>query len=133
LTITFPKARVEGVIAAVCVLLAPVPDKLDVNTPAPVLTVSVPLRAVESVGKNFTTTAQLAPAASELAQVLETKLKSVPLTEADVGTVTLNEEAPLLAAVAVSVLGVLTTTVPNDRLGVITAVCVLPLPLIALA
>lgn len=99
----------------------PVPLIADATLPTPVVTISEPLRETAAVGVNLTLTVQLAPAASEDGQVVETKLKSVPLTDAAVGTVMLRAAAPVLLRVAASVELAPMATVPNARLGLIVA------------
>jgi hypothetical protein len=99
--------------------------------PAPVLTVSVPERLANALGANFTVTLQLLPTASDVPQVVETKLKSAPLTEFAVGTVTLRAIAPSLARVALCVAPLPTPILPNAKLGVTLALCNEPLPWVA--
>ena len=67
----------------------PVPLIADATLPTPVVTITEPLRETAAVGVNLTLTVQLAPAASEDGQVVETKLKSVPLTDTVLGAVIL--------------------------------------------
>jgi hypothetical protein len=81
--------------------------------PAPVENDTEPLRAVAAVGWNFTETVQLAEAARDVVQVVETKLKSVPVTDAAVGTVTEIAARPVFCSVDVKVLEPATTTFPN--------------------
>ena len=97
----------------------PVPLSPDATLPTPVVTISEPAREAAAVGANPTLTVQLAPAASEDGQVVETKLKSVPLTDAAVGTVMLRAAAPVLLRVAASVELAPMATLPNARPGLI--------------
>lgn len=103
---TLPKSSGE-----VSVGTTPVPLRFDVTVPAPVLTVSVPLRAWRAVGANRTLTEQLPPPARVGPHVVDAKLKSVPLTLA---TPTLSEADPVFVSVAVCVMKVLTFTFPKE-------------------
>jgi hypothetical protein len=128
-TPTLPKARLDGVSVAACVLFTPVPDSVTDFVPAPVTTLSVPLLLDAPVGRKLTSTVQVAPTASEVAQVVEEKLKYVPETELAVGAVTVSATAPVFVSVAVSVLVVLRSTLPNARGdGVSVAIWVLLTP-----
>lgn len=100
----------------------PVPDSAPVSVPAVLLTDSVPLRATLLVGLKRVVTVQFAPAASVLVQVVDTKLKSVPLTDAELGTVTVMAPMPWFVSVAVPVALLPTLTLPkavavNEALG----------------
>lgn len=72
--------------------------------PAPVATDSCPLRAVVDVGLKRTVTTQASPTATEVPHVVDTKLKSVPVTEPAVGAVTDSGPTPVLLRVATAVL-----------------------------
>ena len=93
----------------------------ETTLPTPVVTISEPLRETAPVGVNLTVTVQVAPTSSDVGQVVDTKLKSMPLTDAAVGTAMLRAAAPVFVTVAVSVGVAPTATVPNARLGVIEA------------
>jgi hypothetical protein len=111
-----------------------VPVRLAVSVPAAVLTLSVLVRGPVTLGVKLTFTPQLAFAASELVQVVDTKLKSELVTDAAEGAVRLSAVAPLLIRVAVCAAVVEpTSTLPKARLGVSDAFNVLPLPLVSLA
>lgn len=72
--------------------------------PACVAMLRLPDRVAVLVGAKRTVMVQLAPAANDDAQVVETKLKSAPVTDADVGTVRVITPMPVLVSVAVVVL-----------------------------
>ncbi len=91
----------------------PVPDSAALTVPAAVAKDRVPERAAAAVGANFTVVVQDADAVSDVPQVVETKLKSVPATEAAVGVVTVMEAIPVFCSVLVKVLDEPTTTLPN--------------------
>ena len=99
----------------------PVPLMAETTLPTPVVTTSEPLRETAAVGVNLAVTVQVAPTASDPGQVVDTKLKSVPVTDAAVGTVMLRVAAPVFVTVAGSVGLPPIATVPNARLGVIEA------------
>lgn len=82
----------------------PVADRLALTVPAPLVNESVPVRAVGNVGLNRTVTEQVPEAAKLVPQVVETNEKSVPVTEAAVGVVTLMAAMPVLVNVATAVL-----------------------------
>ena len=110
----------------------PVPVSVEVSVPAPVTMLSVPLRATPAVGWNFTLTEQFAAAASVATHVVDTKLKSVPLTEPAAGTVSVTVEAPVLVSVEVRVEEDPELTLPKATfVSVANWVC--PAPLVALA
>ena len=120
--VTVPLALTPPLIAdsaealfAVIVTIEPPPEplRLAVSVPAPVTMLKVPVRAATAVGWNLTETVQLAPTASVAAQVVDTKLKSVPVTDDAVGIVTLKDAIPLLASVEVSVVEAPTLTMPK--------------------
>ena len=68
------------------------------------MTVSVPVRAVVEVEVNRTVTEQVPFGAKDVLQVVDTNEKSVPDTDAVVGTVTARLPMPVLVSVAVAVL-----------------------------
>lgn len=72
-TFTLPKAR--GVVRlADGVESTPVPVRLELFGPAPVVMLNVPVLKPVEVGRNCTVTAQLVPTAREAGQVVDTKL-----------------------------------------------------------
>ncbi len=91
----------------------PVPDSAALTVPAPVANDNVPVRAAAAVGVSCTVVAQVAPAASEVPQVVETKLKSVPVTEAAVGAVSEMGARPVLVRVELLEPELPTTTLPK--------------------
>ncbi len=105
----------------------PVPDNASVMVPAPVAMLSTPERATLLVGANFTVVAQVALAARLVPHVVDTKLKSVPVTDAAVGAVTAMLARPVLVSVAVPVVLVDTFKLPNATL-LRVAVAAWPVP-----
>jgi hypothetical protein len=101
LTFVSAKVREDAAIDAA----GAAPDALNaaVLTPAAVVTLSVPVRAVAAVGPNVTVTVQVPAAAIDVPQVVLLKLKSVPDTDALLGTVSVNATVLLLVTVAVAV------------------------------
>ncbi len=67
-----------------------------------------------SVGEKRTVTVQLLPAASEVPQVVDTKLKAAPVTELEVGVVNDSGPAPVLVTVEVRLVEVPTLRDPKD-------------------
>ena len=130
--VTLPKAT--GVLNVAVCSSKPVPVRLAVWVPAPVTILMVPVRAVPAVGVNLTLTVQLAPAGIQAVHVVLTKLKSAPVTEAAVGTVTFSALVPVLVRVLVSVEEVPVVTLPKARVPKVAANgMTLPVPLIAVA
>ncbi len=78
---------------------------------------NVPEAVVVEVGANCTVTVQVPETARELAQVVDTKLKPEPVTDAAVGAVTASVPMPVLLSVAVAVLVVFTGVA--GKLGVL--------------
>ena len=71
--------------------------------PAPVAMTKEPVLPAVLDDANCTVTAQEAPTAMLVPQLVETKLKSLPMTEEAVGTVTLSAPMPVLLSVATAV------------------------------
>jgi hypothetical protein len=111
---------------------SPVPERLLDMVPAPVLTDSVPVRVVLAVGVNDTVQVHELPGAKVVPQVVDCRAKSVPATLAE-AVLMLKAAAPSLASVALRLDAEPTLTLPKARLGVITADCIGPLPLVAMA
>ena len=105
----------------------PVATKLVVTEPAPVAKDSEPVRAVVDVGKNCTVTVQLPDKTTLAAHVVDTRLKSVPVTDAAVGAVTLSAPMPVLRRVATAVV-VEPTCVVAKAMLLSEAVCPCPVP-----
>jgi hypothetical protein len=78
----------------------PVPLKVAAFVPAPVTRLNEPVRAPPAVAVKFNVTVHEAPAASEFAQVVDTKEKSAPVTEDADGTVTERVAMPVFVSVA---------------------------------
>lgn len=76
---------------------------------------------------NWAEIVQLAPAATEVPQVVETKEKSVPVTALAVGTVTDSGPTPVLVSVAVPVFEP-PTAVAGKLIPVNDAACAVPVP-----
>ena len=72
------------------------------------------MRAVVAVGEKRTVVVQAPEAASVVPQVVETKLKSVPVTEPATGVVMLRAPIPVLVSVATAVLFEPTVVVPKE-------------------
>jgi hypothetical protein len=101
-TWTLPNpGRVDGLNASIA--CCPVAARDAVLLPPPVATVSVPERAAVEVGLNCTVTTQEPPAVTVEPQVVDTNEKSVPLTEPEVGGVTLSVPMPVFVRVAEAV------------------------------
>ena len=97
------------------------PDSAELKVPAPVTIERVPLREALAAGANRTVTVQLLFAPRLLVQVVETKLKSAPVTDAAAGTETLTLLVPLLVSVAMRVADAPTATLPKFSVGVSAA------------
>ena len=105
------------------VVTTPVPARLADKVPAPVTILRVPVREAPAVGANLTLTVHVPPTANEAAQVVLTKLKSVPLTDAADGTVRVSAVLPVWVSVAVSVDEDPVLTLPKAIEVLIVAVC----------
>ena len=92
----------------------PVAEKLADMVPASVPMDSEPVRGTALVGENLIVTAQLALTSSLVPQVVETKLKSVPVTELAPGGTTDMGTTPAFVSVAVAVVDWPTVTLAND-------------------
>ncbi len=80
----------------------PVPESVTACVPAPVVKLSEPVRAPPVEAVKSSVTVQLPLTATDVPHVVETKLKSVPETEAALGTVNVNVPTPVLLKVAVA-------------------------------
>jgi hypothetical protein len=108
----------------------PTPERLAFKLPAPVATVSAPVRVPVALGAKETVTVQELPTASELAHVVDAKEKSAPVTLAAVGVVTVSGPLPVLVNVAVAELEA--PTAVAAKLGVESeADCATPAPVTA--
>ena len=103
------KARISG---------TAVPVRLVVNVPAADVTDNVPVAAPNESGANWVTMLQDAPEASEPVQVVLTKLKPVPVTDAAPMLLTEIAIELLLVKTAVCVAARPCLTLPKSRLAV---------------
>ncbi len=78
------------------------PERVTAWVPAPVVKVNEPERAPPAVAVKLSVTVQLPLTATDVPQVVETKLKSVPDTDAALGAVRLRGPTPVFVRVAVA-------------------------------
>lgn len=109
-------ANVKDVGDKLAMPCVPVPVSVSVMEPALVARASAPVRATLLVGANLTVVVQVLLAAKVVAHVVDTKLKSVPVVEVAVGTVTLMAANPVLVRVALAVVLVPTFRLPKATL-----------------
>ncbi len=90
-----------GAASAACGAM-PVPVRVTVSVPAPVVRLREPVRVPPAEAMKSNVTVQLFPTATVVPQVVEVKLKSVPVAEEALGVVKVRGPTPVLVSVAVA-------------------------------